>query len=245
MQNTDNTHNDKAYRFLSFEGLHKTIQSNSLRFTRPDEFNDPLDNSSYIAPLNWKQSEKLGLTDFVEEKYTNHIFESIYISCFCKEYETENSYLMWAHYGDKNHSGVAFEIDFSKVKYLGNPDKVTYPPNLVKKRKELKNDKEIGHFLVTNKHKVWSYEKEVRLIVDTEKEGVKNDSRFKKSYDEKHLFVDFDLSFISRVIFGINSNKENELITINMLKERGLKPEFRKMRINPISLNMESIKYIK
>jgi len=243
MQNTENTHNDKAYRFLNFEGLHKTIQSNSLRFTRPDQFNDPLDNSSYIAPLNWEEPKKLGFDNFAEERYTNHIFGSIYISSFCKEYKTENSYLMWAHYGDKNHTGVAFEIDFSKVKYLGNPDKVTYPPNLAKKRKELKNDEEIGRFLVTNKHKVWSYEKEVRLIVDTK--YIKNDSRIKKSYDEKYLFVDFDLNFISKIIFGINSDSENELITINMLKEKGINPEYRKMRINPTSLSLESIKYVK
>jgi len=207
MQETYNTYNGKAYRFLSFKGLHKTIQSNSLRFTRPDQFNDPLDNSS-ITPLDWEQCEKIGLTAFVEKKYTNYIFGSIYISSFCKEYETEDSYLMWAHYGDKNHTGVAFEIDFSKVKYLGNPDNVTYSPNLAEKRNELKNDEDIGLFSATNKHKVWLYEKEVRLIVDTKKEGIKNDSRIKKSYDEKYLFVDFDLNFISKVIFGINADSE-------------------------------------
>jgi len=243
MQNTENTHNDKAYRFLSFEGLHKTIQSNSLRFTRPDLFNDPLDNSSFIAPLKWEEWKEIGLTAFAEKRYTNHIFGSIYISSFCKEFETEDSYLMWAHYGDKNHSGVAFEIDFSKVKYLGNPDNVIYPPNLAEKRNELKDDEDVGRFLATNKHKVWSYEKEVRLIVDTK--YIKNDNSIKKSYDEKHLYVDFDLNFISKVIFGINSDSENELITINMLKEKGLNPEFRKMRINPVSLSLESIKYIK
>ena len=245
MQETYNTYNGKAYRFLSFEGLHKTIQSSSLRFTRPDQFNDPLDNSSLIAPLKWEEWKEIGLTAFAEKRYTNHIFRSIYISSFCKEYEAENSYLMWAHYGDKNHTGVAFEIDFSKVKYLDNPDNVIYPPNLVEKRNELKNDEEIGYFLVTNKHKVWSYEKEIRLIVDTEKEGIKNDSRIKKSCDEKHLFVDFDLNYISKIIFGINADKENELITINMLKEKGFNPEFRKMRINPVSLSLASIKYTK
>ena len=245
MQETYNTYNGKAYRFLSFDGLHKTIQSSSLRFTRPDQFNDPLDNSSFIAPLKWEKWEEIGLTAFAEKRYTNHIFGSIYISSFCKEYDTEDSYLMWAHYGNKNHTGVAFEIDFSKIKYLGNPDNVTYPPNLAEKRNELKENEDVGLFSATNKHKVWSYEKEVRLIVDTEKEGIKNDSRIRKSYDEKHLFVDFDLNYISKIIFGINSDSENELITINMLKEKGFNPEFRKMRINPVSLSLASIKYTK
>jgi len=243
MQETYNTYNGTAYRFLSFDGLYKTIQSSSLRFTRPDQFNDPLDNSSLMTPLDWEQCEKIGLTTFIEKRYTNYIFGSIYISSFCKEYETEDSYLMWAHYGDKNHTGVAFEIDFSKIKYLGNPSNVTYPPNLAKKRNELKDNGKTGLFSVTNKHKVWSYEQEVRLIVDAVL--TKNRKGFKKSYDEKHLFVDFDLNFISKIIFGINSDSENELITINMLKEKGFNPEFRKMRINPVSLSLESIKYTK
>jgi len=254
MEENYNTYNNKAYRFLSFEGLHKTIQSGKLRFTSPQQFNDPLDNNSLITPLPWNALEKSGSSDFFENRYTSKIFNSMYICCFSKEYDKKESYLMWAHYGNKDHKGVAFEIDFSKIEFLGNPSSVTYD-GLVKKRDEITEkiiinkgipydlQKEIGLFGVTYKYDVWSYEKEVRLIVDTTSPNI--NSNFKKSYNEKHLLVNFDLGFISKVIFGINADKENEIITINMFQEKGLKPDYKKMRINPISLELESVKYIK
>ena len=46
-----NTYLNKAYRFISFDGLFKTIESRSLRFTRVDKFNGALDNNPFIAPL--------------------------------------------------------------------------------------------------------------------------------------------------------------------------------------------------
>ena len=238
------TFNGKAYRFLGFNGLHKTIETEKLRFTNPSQFNDPLDNSSLLSPLNWKKWNEFGLTEFAEKRYTKSIFSTIYIASFSKEYRTEKSYLMWSHYGD-SHKGVCFEIDFSKIKFLGNPDIVQYEKNLINIRDELYKHKDrkedIGRFLVTYKHYIWSYEKEVRLIVDTEL--INNIKGFKKSNDEKYLYVDFSLNYISKVIFGINSKKEDEIITINMFKEKGVFPKYRKMKINPITLELESENY--
>jgi hypothetical protein len=129
---------------------------------------------------------------------------------------------------------------------------VIYPNNISEKRDNLKvkrsnsvnldvDENEIGLFLVTNKHKVWKYEKEVRLIVDAELK--ENNKSFNKSYDEKYLYMEFDLKNISKVIFGLNSDKSDEIITINMLREKGLSPKYEKMIINPISLMLESEEY--
>lgn len=243
-----NNYNEKAYRFLGFEGLHKTIETGKLRFTNPLQFNDPIDNSPYLVSFNWKEWIDLGLENYAIKRYTNKIFSTIYIASFSKEYKSEKSYLMWAHYAN-SHKGVCFEIDFSKIKFLGNPEIVHYPKNLAKERDKNKDEKntddieKTGVFLATYKDKIWSYEKEVRLIVDTVLTD--NQKGFKKSYDEKYLYVDFNLNYISKIIFGINSEKEDEIITINMFKEKGVFPEYRKMKINPITLELESVKYKK
>ena len=54
MKDSFNTYRNKAYRFLSFEGLTKTVESGYLRFARPDTFNDPLDVSPYLLDFDWE-----------------------------------------------------------------------------------------------------------------------------------------------------------------------------------------------
>ena len=186
-----NSYSDKAYRFLTFEGLLKTLEDDSLRLTRADNFNDPLDNSPLIAPFEWREFKKMGYNyiNTITEYSFNKIFSSTYICCFSKEYDNENSYLMWSHYSD-SHKGVCFEIDFSKnIDLLDTPSNVEYPDDLLSVRENLRITKEqnVGLFLVTNKLKVWKYEKEVRIIVDIENEKFDSSSS-KISTNLKHLF---------------------------------------------------------
>ncbi|TYP99191.1 hypothetical protein C7447_102512 [Tenacibaculum adriaticum] len=238
-----NTFNGKAYRFLSFEGFYKTIENKSLRFTRIDGFNDPLDCSPFLHPeIEWNEVENNygkqfpDLTvDFVKQKALG----SLFVCCFSKEYDTDDSYLMWSHYAN-SHTQVCFEIDFSINHYLGGPSEVIYPNNL--KEYSLNNAENIGLMIVTSKLKQWKYEKEVRLVIDINYRGVKDNIQFVKG-DNKHLYSPIDLQLISKVIFGLKSNFENEKKIILMFLERGLQPTFEKMRISPIDLKLESIKY--
>lgn len=135
MKDKYNTYNNKAYRFISFEGLENTLRFKKLRLSRADQFNDPLDNSPFLMPLEWDKYLKYGdkFVQMQSEKAFMDVFGSIYICCFSKTYTSDKSYLMWSHYAS-NHSQVCFEIDFSKVKYLGKPSEVTYPDNLYDKR---------------------------------------------------------------------------------------------------------------
>ena len=149
---------------------------------------------------------------------------------------------MWSHYGGM-HSQVCFEIDFSKTN-LGYPSKVTYSDELVKKRNALNPElkKELGCFIVTNKFKIWDYEKEVRLIVDV-LEPETDFTDFLPIEDVKFLSVKFDLDSITKVIFGIKSEKTEEQKTIKMFEMRKLKPGFEKMYIDPETLKLESKEY--
>lgn len=239
-----NTYLGQAYRYLSFEGLFKTLETKSLRFTRVDCFNDPLDNSIFLAPFDWNEYAKEGSSyiSFVQ-KYFQQVFTgSLYACCFCKEFDSENSYLMWSHYGN-GHTQVCFEVDFSKNRYLGGPSEVTYPESLKEERDIIasKDSSKQGLYLVTTKTKQWSYEKEVRLIVDTNNDKV-DTAKIKISHDSKNLFVEFDLTLISKTIFGVKAVKEDINKTINMFNERNLNPEYFKMRIDPVNLTLKADK---
>ncbi|WP_066630979.1 DUF2971 domain-containing protein [Labilibacter marinus] len=244
-----NTYLAKSYRFFSFEVLFNTIKNRSLRFKRVDKFNDPLDNSPYLASNEWKHDKEQGdgsLGNFLKKVRYDKIskeLESLYICCFCKEYKSDDSYLMWSHYG-LSHSQVCIEIDFSKYTGLSTPSEVIYPKNLVEKRNNiLKHKKEsIGLFVVTNKLRQWSYEKEVRLIVDIRTPNIDLE-KFKLCDNSYSLDADFDLESISKVIFGIKSELSNEIETRKLFLTNGLTPKYEKMYIDPNTLKLESKPY--
>ena len=150
-----NTYSGKAYRFLTFEGLFNTLENKTLRLTRVDKFNDPLDCSPYIAPFDWETFIKGGgevFGCFAKDYIYSKVFKSFFVCCFCMEYKTKDSYLMWSHYGQK-HSQVCFEIDFTTSEYLGRASKVTYPDCLITEREKAKSydESKLGLYLVTNK----------------------------------------------------------------------------------------------
>jgi hypothetical protein len=241
-----NTYLGNAYRFITFEGLFNTIENSTLRFSRVDNINDPLDSCPYLVPMEWGKFSKLGgqqLTEFTRDYLNSIVYRSLFICCFCKDFNTESSYLMWSHYG-QSHTQVCFEIDFSMHNFLGGPSIVSYPADLVTERNNIssRNEGELGLYLITNKSKVWSYENEVRLVVDLKHPGI-DTSRFKMSSNNLYLYWNFDLSFISRVVFGINAELLNIKKTHELFQKRNLQPIFEKMYIDPINLTLRSQEY--
>ena len=99
-----------------------------------------------------------------------------------------------------------------------------------------------GYMQFTSKSSLWSYEKEVRLIVDIRSLS-KESERFKLNDNAEYLFVEFDLKYITKVIFGINASLTNELKTRNMFANKGFSPLFEKMYIDPKKLNLDSKPY--
>ena len=234
-----NSYLEKAYRFITFEGLFSTITSKTLRFARADTFNDPLDNSPYLMNMEWDFISKLPPKDYqkIYQKLFHQVLGKLYICCFSKTYDSKESYLMWSHYG-QSHSQVCFEIDFSKHEFCGGPSNVIYVASLEKERKKHKTTTDgLGLFLVTTKSDIWKYEQEVRLIFQlTYNEKTKS---LKHSNDGKNLDVPFNIKMISKVIFGLKASRENINKTIQLFKKNGHKPIFEKMMIDPINLEPE------
>jgi hypothetical protein len=235
-----NTYKGKAYRFISIEAFKATINSNFLRFTRPDQFNDPLDCSPYLAPYPWKRWKTAG-RNFLDETRSEtfeRVFKFMYVCCFSQHYKSEDCYLMWSHYA-KNHTQLCFEFDFEINPYLGNPSIVSYPDSLIEARQNSTNRNQRGMFMMTNKLNVWNYEREVRLIIDIlhpqfHKLNVNFDT------DKKHLDIKFDPRLITKVIFGVNCLQENQTEIIDLLNKYHLTPVIERMMIDPETILLDS-----
>lgn len=246
MEDRYNTYRGKAYRFISFKGLYNTINKKTLRFTRSDQFNDPLDNSPYLTFSDWDKYESIELLTQRRFNSLSKRLKNIYINSMSKEYKSEDSYLMWAHYG-QSHTQVCFEIDFQNVEYRDTPSNVSYHNNLAEERDRIirkmdtgKYEKgDLGRFVVTNKSKNWSYEKEVRLIVDRGMVGHEDD-KFDFISEINYLLVKFDLRNILKVIFGANSKIEDIKKTKLLFRDNNLNPIFEKMYIDPMTLKLRS-----
>ena len=149
---------------------------------------------------------------------------------------------MWTHYGT-NHTQMCFEIDFKTNRFIGGPSSINYSKNLAADREamKLKSRNERGLFLATTKIKQWSYEKEIRLIVDLNY----IDANAKVTFDNcrKHLFYPFDLTIISKIIFGVNSKESDEHEIISKMKIKNLFPKYEKLVINPDTLKLKAVDY--
>lgn len=246
MKQEYNTFSGKAYRYISYDGFKKTIENEVLRFTRIDNFNDPLDCSPYLAPFEWgNYNFNSGLTKEIKDHFFAPYHNSFFICCFSKNYDTQGSYLMWSHYAN-GHSQLCFELDFSNYNSLGIPFEVNYPDDISLCREKLKIKKTCEEndflFVITSKLKQWSYEEEIRLIIDI---NIKNKLTESLKYDEsdKYIYAPIDLNKISKVTFGVNSKKEEEEIIIRILQEKKNNAVFEKMILDPVTLKIKPIKY--
>jgi len=246
-----NTYFGKAYRFIGFEGFNNTIAKGTLRFSRIDTFNDPLDCNPLKHPYAYKiykkvepfASKNLKISEINTgfKSWLKDFYEKSYMCCFCKEYDSDLSYLMWAYYGA--HKEMCFEIDFNKQSYRWRPSHITYVNDLKSERDliEFKSSEERGMFIATTKSKIWEHEKEVRLIVDVDNNNVSKNIIL--SDDKYHLFYPFDIKIISKVIFAVNSDKIKEDKVMHLMESKGHKPIYEKMIINPDTLKLQSIDY--
>ena len=244
------TYKKKVYRYISFDTFFKTIETESLIFTRTDHFNDPLDNSRVLLGYNSKLfNNYYNFKDYSDTEWNEYIkqsripvLDSFYACCFSKVYLEKESYLMWSHYG-QSHTQVCFELDFSKHNYYGGPKEINYLNDLTELRKNITTDeKHIGLKLISYKSDIWSYEKEVRLIIDLNEPG---QFQYKTIDNDKRLLVPFNPKLITKVIFGLKSSEKNENRLAKLFDSIGhTKLIFEKMLINPVSLKLESIVYL-
>lgn len=137
---------------------------------------------------------------------------------------------------------MCFEIDFGTTKYLGGPSTVSYPPDLVEYKNELlkKSSEEKGIGWVLTKSKIWEHEKEVRLIIDITHEKL-DFSNLSISENGVHLFYNFPPTNVTKIIFGVNSQRHEEIKTLRLMQSMNLHPKYEKMIIRTSDLTLDSI----
>jgi len=202
------------YKYVSAEVARKIIEGKKLKFTQPDNFNDPFDcvidrlkfDLSDIGEevendlLKLKRKFGSSLDEITNEKLASIYLASISdklkrssVTCFSLSNDIP---LMWAHYADK-HQGICIkftlplktdifnDIPFGKIN-SGYIDYGDKPPvNYLKDKRE-----GILNLLFT-KAAFWRYEQEFRMT-SLIGEG----------------FYEFDPSFISGITFGIKYPKD-------------------------------------
>jgi hypothetical protein len=181
--------------------LYKYRNLDNFRF-----FIDIILNNRLFAPSYTNLNDPMeGHYKYKDESMTKEIFNNIHKEKqklgICSLSECSEIELMWAHYCD-GHRGVVIGVeipdnsnnyDIRKIEYTGLP-KVSQPNNDYTKYSDIAKD------ILTHKHEIWEYEKEVRVFVQgrdyidaTIKEVILGQKMDNRTY-----------SFIKNLIYKIN-----------------------------------------
>lgn len=174
------------YKYTSIDTLKLILESSSLKFSKPSEFNDPFDcnltidtNNShkeiedYISlvkrtkNLNNDQVKELRRSFHSPKKLhaiTNQSIsdakETFGVTCFSKK---PDSILMWSHYADK-HRGTCLKFNIlADAEFFMTPFPVKYERKYPKYN-YIRNREGTAKFLLETKSIDWEYENEIRVM---------------------------------------------------------------------------------
>jgi len=196
-----------VYHYSDFEiGVEKIILNNTLKFSSPNEFNDPFDCNEDLLKLRiTKESAIKQIKDSKQKltrnertrlikKITNPNTVSSKMKETKKDYklacfsEKSDETLMWSHYANK-HRGICIGFSFPH-QYTGKF--ILCPIKYLKKIEKLDGDSETAKVILywlTTKSERWSYENEIRAITQSKRVN---------SYG----LIEFDRKYVSEIIFG-------------------------------------------
>lgn len=233
-----------AFKFLSIESFKLIIQNETLRFTRGDSFNDPLEANPFLVPIDWKNLVKedksnIAMIKIIADEAFKRICSKIYVTCFSSSYLNKKSQLMWSHYAN-SHRGVCFEIIFPDVNQDNYKEKdlvpisVTYCDDLFIERQNWTMESEhLPLYMATYKSNIWEYEGEIRLVLHSE---VFDQNKFNLANNNKNADVVFNIESITKVIFGVKSSFDDIESVVKLFCKKGHLPDFYRIDLNPITL---------
>lgn len=193
------------YRGINFERDFKTLKNDQFFASPFNQLNDPFE-----GVYNDQISSFLALIKTIFKANTNEVSQSIKDIKDLKNklgiYSLSTTYkdeLLWSHYAD-GHKGFCIEYDLERLKGKFYGLDQTYQFNVDYKEKpstltynDLENNS-LTKKLFATKSKMWSYEKEIRLIFDNN--SLKDYHRsaltgiyfgIEMSYDKKQKFIEY------------------------------------------------------
>lgn len=216
------------YKYRDKETTKLILKKNSMKFSRPNDFNDPFDCRAKIEVTEnfdniiafFKEkcpdrdaSPLLELSKLYKSNpqlVEDQIRQSLNctrdnVTKICCYSEVNNNILMWSHYGE-NHTGTCLKFEIMKdIPFFNTPYKVHYTKDYpsYNYNDEMQN---VIFYQLSNKAIDWKYEEEVRVI---------------KLDELETLFYSFKKESLVEIIFGCCSPKEYINEIISLCKENG------------------------
>jgi len=206
-------------KFTSLDFALDMIKNKYIYLSSPLKFNDPLD-SYFITFLLKRPSIE---TEAMLKEYIN-IAEKKFIFCGTTNSNVENV-LMWSHYGDF-HRGIALNYKVPH-KLVGSLKAVNYDPHNHEGFMEVigkgnpfkipkKNHKEKEKLVLEStfvKDREWSYEKEIRYLINFEK----HESKIEYGWEVESLYLG------SEYLDNDNENLEKIIEILDFSREHTIK----------------------
>lgn len=247
------------YKYVDYETAKLIIQNQTLKFSIPSSFNDPLD--CYEGLMELGNAEQLSLkvvmdmypksdvtlqiqkhAELLKAIRSNTINFNIsfreqrdktLISCFSKSSE---KLLMWSYYSDK-HKGLCFCFEFGTNLIITHELalmslEVDYPEKLAKIPFN-KDEPESLKKWITTKSVKWKEEDEVRLILMNTK------------INGDYILIPFPKQYLKKVIFGFNIKQEqrNEIVKLVRDNFDGINIDFAEIIIDDKKFDIKEIPY--
>jgi len=201
---------DFFYKYARIDNVIKILESKTLWFSSPKDFNDPFDCNVNLIDFTPRNED---IVKFINEKLvknrtvrrkeinknkrdsyriknqiakqTQDLFYNSGICCFS---EVKDNILLWGHYAD-NHKGICLKFSSEIAKIGTMTSKVNY-----KTRYETPNfwteEELVIYHLIFTKSDDWSYEKEIRAF-----RMLSNGS------------INFEISYLQEIIFGCKTEQ--------------------------------------
>lgn len=226
---------DRLYKYTSIDTANLILSTQTLKFSKPQDFNDPFDcdvslldfeikgninehvaieiekikkQFSDIAEFHKLSSQK----GFWEELYRKSQISKVQSSRICCFSLSNDIVLMWSHYSNK-HAGVCLEFD-NKIqkRFLGLNEEADISEGVVgysahERINYMEEDRLVGIYkLFFNKSESWSHENEYRLVL----------------LNNKAEYQEFLPDFIKAIYFGVNTSEEDIKKLISVCRNSNL-----------------------
>jgi hypothetical protein len=254
--------NNYIYKYVNKEDGMRILFDNTLKFSSPNDFNDPFDCSEELLRYDItrefiEEQTEIGILKFennedklplyVQKRLLAPLYNSdnktirgsleflrndLKISCFSELY---NQILMWSHYTDK-HNGfcIGFDLDLLSDSIEFILSKVNYSHDFEKINYCLSPSNAL-EYMISNKSIHWEYEKEIRLRTNIRK------TKFK---DPENGIVEINKDCIKEIYVGNKTRLNEEEAYLLETKYSNFNVIIKKMELDKNSFKLNDVNWI-
>ena len=146
----------RVYKFTSSQHGISSLEKRRLKVSAIEDLNDPFD---FFAAIDTTHPGVAQAVSMLADQYRGKVG----LLCFSRNWD---NLLLWSHYAS-SHTGICLGFDISGGDSSANFDMdVLYQPNLLQIQRPEDVNLDLANRLLRTKHESWSYEQEVRMLVN-------------------------------------------------------------------------------